>query len=89
MRVIRPPDYTGRGTPEAHDRKRFGDATARLYFASQSYRWHVDDGPELLVLLNGVVDMRMRATGSESTCIALVLRLHEKLLSIGKGIKND
>jgi mannose-6-phosphate isomerase-like protein (cupin superfamily) len=41
------------------------DATARLHWTDAPYVWHVNDGPELFVVLDGVVDVHFRAGGSE------------------------
>ena len=41
------------------------DATVRLHWTDQPYVWHVNDGPEVFVVLDGEVDMHYRAGGEE------------------------
>ncbi|MGI8715937.1 MAG: cupin [Solirubrobacteraceae bacterium] len=40
-------------------------ATVRLHWTDQPYRWHVNDGPEVFVVLDGAVDMHYRQDGQE------------------------
>jgi mannose-6-phosphate isomerase-like protein (cupin superfamily) len=41
------------------------DATVRLHWTDQPYRWHVNDGTEVFVVLDGVVEMLYRENGEE------------------------
>ena len=41
------------------------DATVRLHWTDQAYVWHVNDGPEVFVVLDGAVDMHYRDDGEE------------------------
>lgn len=43
----------------------FGEATVRLHWTDQPYRWHVNTGHEVFVVLDGVVDMHVREAGDE------------------------
>ena len=40
-------------------------ATVRLHWTDRPYRWHVNDGIEVFVVLDGAVDMHFRADGVE------------------------
>jgi mannose-6-phosphate isomerase-like protein (cupin superfamily) len=40
-------------------------ATVRLHWTDQPYVWHVNDGTEVFVVLDGSVDMRYRRDGEE------------------------
>jgi mannose-6-phosphate isomerase-like protein (cupin superfamily) len=40
-------------------------ATVRLHWTDQPYVWHVNDGPEVFVVLDGVVNMHYRRDGEE------------------------
>lgn len=40
-------------------------ATVRLHWTDQPYIWHVNDGPEVFAVLDGVVDMHYRRDGEE------------------------
>ena len=41
-------------------------ATARLHWTDRPYKWHVNDGAELFVVLGGEVDMHFRRDGETS-----------------------
>lgn len=38
----------------------------RLHWTDAPYRWHVNDGPEAFVVLDGEVEMHFREEGQES-----------------------
>ena len=40
-------------------------ASVRLHWTDQPYHWHVNDGPEVFVVLDGVVDMHFIEEGEE------------------------
>lgn len=40
-------------------------ATVRLHWTDEPYVWHVNDGPEVFVVLDGAVDMHYRDSGEE------------------------
>ena len=50
----------------ALDITQIDDATVRLHWTDQPYIWHVNDGPEVFVVLDGAVDMHHRVDGTES-----------------------
>ncbi|MDO5657201.1 MAG: cupin domain-containing protein [Paracoccus sp. (in: a-proteobacteria)] len=66
MQKITPADFTAARAWDARDIARLtGTTTIRLHWTDQSYRWHVNDGAEVFVVLDGAVDMHMRdATGA-------------------------
>jgi mannose-6-phosphate isomerase-like protein (cupin superfamily) len=51
----------------ARDLAEVGDATVRLHWTDQPYQWHVNDGAEVFLVLDGIVDMRYREAGVEKT----------------------
>lgn len=66
MRKISPRDFTGQRAWEAMDIERItGTATARLHWTDQPYVWHVNDGPEVFVVLDGHVQMHVRDAAGE------------------------
>lgn len=42
-------------------------ATVRLHWTDRPYEWHVNDGTEVFVVLDGVVEMRFRESGAEKS----------------------
>ncbi len=65
MRKITPRDFTGSAAWDALDIERIEDATVRLHWTDAPYKWHVNDGPEVFVVLDGAVDMHVRENGEE------------------------
>ncbi|MER6950693.1 hypothetical protein ABT294_42415 [Nonomuraea sp. NPDC000554] len=57
--------YTAERPWGALDVTEIDDATVRLHWTDQPYVWHVNDGPEVFVVLDGVVDMHYRHDGRE------------------------
>ena len=49
----------------AMDLAEIDGATVRLHWTDQPYRWHINDGREVFVVLDGSVDMRYRRDGEE------------------------
>ena len=54
----------------AQDIAEVDGATVRLHWTDQPYRWHVNDGVEVFVVLDGEVDMHIRRDGRED-CVRL------------------
>jgi mannose-6-phosphate isomerase-like protein (cupin superfamily) len=51
----------------ARDLAEIDGATVRLHWTDQPYKWHVNDGSEVFVVLDGTVEMRYREAGAENT----------------------
>ena len=47
----------------AKDIAEIDGASVRLHWTDQPYIWHVNDGPEVFVVLDGVVDMHYKQGG--------------------------
>ncbi len=65
MRFIDASTYTADRPWAALDLAEFDDATVRLHWTDQPYVWHVNDGPEVFVILDGTVEMHYRYQGRE------------------------
>ena len=65
MRKISPTEFTGKDAWDALDIEQIDDATVRLHWTDKPYKWHVNDGPEVFVVLDGMVDMHTRNDGVE------------------------
>ncbi len=64
MRKISPADFTGSSAWDAMKIERIGGATTvRLHWTDKPYKWHINDGPEVFVVLDGEVDMHAREDG--------------------------
>lgn len=51
----------------ARDLAEIDGATVRLHWTDQPYQWHVNDGAEVFLVLDGQVNMRYREGGLEQT----------------------
>lgn len=65
MRVLKASDFTGDRAWQALDIERIDDATVRLHWTDKPYKWHINDGPEVFVVLDGAIDMHTRKDGQE------------------------
>jgi mannose-6-phosphate isomerase-like protein (cupin superfamily) len=49
----------------ARDLAEIEGASVRLHWTDQPYQWHVNDGREVFLVLDGEVDMHYREAGAE------------------------
>ncbi|MES2256806.1 MAG: cupin [Pseudomonadota bacterium] len=50
----------------ARDIAEIEGASVRLHWTDQPYIWHVNDGSEVFVVLDGAVDMHVRRDGTQT-----------------------
>jgi len=62
----------------ARDLMEVEGASVRLHWTDQPYKWHVNDGAEVFVVIDGEVEMRYRQDGEER---AVVLRAADIFLA--------
>lgn len=60
MQFTRARDFTASRAWGAKDIARLDGLSARLHWTDQPYHWHVNDGDELFVVLDGTVRMHYR-----------------------------
>ncbi|MGI4837987.1 MAG: cupin domain-containing protein [Janthinobacterium lividum] len=65
MKIIRSKDFTGERPWAALDIANMNGITTRLHWTDQPYKWHVNDGQEVFVVLDGQVEMRFMEQGVE------------------------
>ncbi|WP_321446867.1 cupin [uncultured Cohaesibacter sp.] len=65
MRKITAGSFVGKKAWDALDIEHIEDASIRLHWTDSPYRWHVNDGAEVFVVLDGKVDMHVRNNGHE------------------------
>ena len=65
MRTIDASEFTTERAWGAQEPPRIPDATVRLHWTDQPYIWHVNDGTEVFMVLDGAVDMRVRDDAGE------------------------
>ena len=65
MRFVSARDVTMDTAWDALDVAEIDGATVRLHWTDAPYVWHVNDGIEVFVVLDGAVDMHYRSAGEE------------------------
>jgi len=69
MKVICGKSFTGERPWAALDIATMNGITTRLHWTDQPYRWHINDGQEVFVVLDGQVQMRYRESGVEKAAL--------------------
>ena len=69
MKVIRSQDFTASIAWAALDIANMNGTSVRLHWTDQPYKWHTNDGDEVFVVLDGVVEMRYREDALEKSVI--------------------
>ena len=64
-RVTRAGNFTAERAWGATDIAEMNGITVRLHWTDAPYKWHVNDGAEVFLVLDGEVDMRWRQDGAE------------------------
>lgn len=72
MQIIRSKDFTGERPWAALDIANMNGITTRLHWTDQPYKWHVNDGQEVFVVLDGQVEMRFMEQGVERSTLLQV-----------------
>jgi len=65
MKIVSSSDFTGERAWQALDIADFDGTSVRLHWTDQPYKWHVNDGQEVFVVLQGCVEMYYRVAGEE------------------------
>lgn len=65
MKIVNAADITLDRAWAAVDLARIPDATVRLHWTDRPYVWHVNDGIEVFIVLDGAVDMHYRNSEGE------------------------
>ncbi|WP_372595378.1 cupin domain-containing protein [Actinotalea sp.] len=69
MRIIRSREFTAGRAWGALPIAEMNGITTRLHWTDEPYQWHVNDGAEVFVVLDGRVEMRYRQDGAESSTV--------------------
>ncbi len=65
MEIIKSKMFTSERAWGAKDIANMGGITTRLHWTDQPYKWHINDGEEVFVVLDGSVNMLYRENGEE------------------------
>jgi mannose-6-phosphate isomerase-like protein (cupin superfamily) len=69
MKIIRSKDFRAERPWGAITIAKIGGVTTRLHWTDQPYHWHINDGEEVFVVLDGRVEMWFRENGMEKSSI--------------------
>ncbi|NOU52364.1 cupin [Pseudoalteromonas sp. JBTF-M23] len=69
MKIIRTKNFTAERAWGALDIANMNGITTRLHWTDQPYKWHINDGEEVFVVLDGIVDMHYKVNGEEKLAI--------------------
>ncbi|WP_407333279.1 cupin domain-containing protein [Enterovibrio sp. 27052020O] len=67
MKIVRSGEFTADRAWGAKDIANMNGVTTRLHWTDEPYKWHINEGEEVFVVLNGVVEMRLREEGIEKS----------------------
>lgn len=67
MRIVQASAFEGQRAWDALNIAEIDAVTIRLHWTDQPYVWHVNDGPEVFVVLDGSIDMLVRQNGIKHT----------------------
>lgn len=59
-KVIKSKDFTGKSAWDALDIAKMNGITTRLHWTDEPYKWHINDGEEVFVVLDGLVEMHYK-----------------------------
>jgi len=72
MQIIKSKDFTPAKAWNALPIANMNGITTRLHWTNQPYKWHINDGEEVFVVLDGEVEMSYRAEGIEHSVLLTV-----------------
>ncbi len=65
MKFIKPKDFTGSRPWDAQEIANMNGITIRLHWTDSPYQWHVNEGEEVFVVLDGEVEMHFKSDGKK------------------------
>jgi mannose-6-phosphate isomerase-like protein (cupin superfamily) len=70
MKIIRSKEFKAERAWGALTIANMAGVTSRLHWSDSPYKWHINDGEEVFVVLDGLVEMRFRdKTGNEDAVL--------------------
>lgn len=67
MKIIRAKEFKSESAWGATEIANMSGVTTRLHWTDRPYKWHINDGEEVFVVLDGQVEMHCRAEGQENS----------------------
>ncbi|MFM2479638.1 cupin [Celerinatantimonas sp. MCCC 1A17872] len=69
MKIIKAKEFKAEKAWGALDIANMNGITTRLHWTDQSYKWHINDGEEVFVVLDGIVEMFYKQAGQEMSVL--------------------
>jgi mannose-6-phosphate isomerase-like protein (cupin superfamily) len=69
MKIIRSKKFRPTKAWAAKDIANMKGITTRLHWTDQPYKWHINDGEEVFVVLDGAVEMFWKKEGEECSTV--------------------
>lgn len=69
MEIVRSKEFKAERAWGAKDIANMNGITTRLHWTDKPYKWHVNDGEEVFVVLDGQVEMLYRLNGEEESVL--------------------
>lgn len=69
MKIIRSKEFTSDRAWGSLDIANMQGITTRLHWTDQPYKWHINDGEEVFVVLDGAVEMLFIENGIQQSAI--------------------
>ncbi|MBS3796255.1 cupin [Pseudoalteromonas sp. BDTF-M6] len=69
MKIIKSKEFVADKAWGAMDIANMNGITTRLHWTDSPYKWHTNDGEEVFVVLDGLVEMFYRKNGQETSRI--------------------
>jgi len=69
MKIVRSREFTADRAWGALEIASMQGITTRLHWTDRLYPWHINDGQEVFVVLDGTVEMRYRENGVENVVV--------------------
>lgn len=67
MKIIHSKAFTAPEAWGALDVANMNGITTRLHWTDEPYHWHTNDGDEVFVVLDGIVEMKYKVDGEENS----------------------
>ena len=69
MKITKSTEFKASTAWESIDIANMNGITTRLHWTDKPYQWHINDGEEVFVVLDGQVEMFYRINGKESSSL--------------------
>ena len=69
MKIIKSKEFKADTAWGALDIANMNGITTRLHWTDKPYKWHVNDGEEVFVVLDGCVEMSYKDNNEEKSCL--------------------